>query len=150
RSLAEVLQHQRYPFARIYRDFWTEHPERRHPARYPLFDFAVTENPEVSAPSTECIPYERSSAPPGQDMVLTHELRAQGGMSLHWHVNAAVYTRQTAETWLEALTGWAAWLAEDRGRAGTPLPALLPREAALVEGWERGATVARPALRFHE
>jgi len=30
------------------------------------------------------------------------------------------------------------------------MPALLPREAALLEGWEFGAPVPRPALRYHE
>jgi amino acid adenylation domain-containing protein len=50
RALAAALQHARYPFARMYRDFWSGRPQHRHPARYPLFDFAVTENPEAPPP----------------------------------------------------------------------------------------------------
>ena len=45
RTLAEGLQHARYPFARMYRDFRQDQARASHPARYPLFDLAVTENP---------------------------------------------------------------------------------------------------------
>jgi non-ribosomal peptide synthetase component F len=42
------------------------------------------------------------------------------------------------------------WLANDPGRAQGAWPALLPSEAVSLEGWEQGAKVDRPALRFHE
>ena len=155
-ALAAGLQHARYPFARIYRDFWDQHPQQRHPARYPLFDLAVTENPEspsspaslrlarLSAPA-----YELTGSSPGEDMVLIHESLADGGLLLQWQVNAAIYTEETARSWFESLSEWAAWLAEDRDRASRVLPALLPRQAALLEGWEQGAKASRPALGLH-
>ena len=164
-ALAAGLQHGRYPFARMYRDFWNQHPGQRHPARYPLFDLAVTENPESPAapatfrlvrPSTqavdsaESLAYELTDASPGLDMVLIHENLADGGLLLLWQANAALYTKQTASYWFESLRDWAIWLAEDLDRAQHDMPALLPREAALLETWEQGAHVARPPLRFHE
>jgi amino acid adenylation domain-containing protein/thioester reductase-like protein len=164
-ALAAGLQHARYPFARMYRDFWSTRPRQRHPARYPLFDLAITENPEsVSAPVSlrltrvsvqalgraGAVEYEHTDAAPGPDMVLTHAGLDDGGLLLQWHVNAALYTRETASRWFDGLRGWAVWLAEDRRRAQETLPSLLPGEAALLEGWEQGAKVARPALRFHE
>jgi len=156
-ALAAGLQHARYPFARIYHDFWNERPQHHHPARYPLFDLAVTENPKTS-PSLASLrlapfpapAYELTGASPGQDMVLIHETLADGGLLLQWHVNAALYTRETAECWFAALTGWADWLAEDRDRANDPFPALLPREAALLDSWEQGAKITRPELGFHQ
>lgn len=165
KALANGLQHARYPFARIYHDFWRDRALHRHPARYPLFDLAVTENPEIrpsggalqlariaagAEGDPETIAYELSDASPGQDMVLIHEALADGGLLLQWHVNAALYTRETAQHWFEALSGWAVWLAQDPLRARQPLPSLLPREAALLENWEQGPTVDRPPLRFHE
>ncbi len=156
-TLAAGLQHARYPFARMYRDFWGERPQHRHPARYPLFDLAVTESPasrpSAATPRLAPIPppaYELTDASPGQDMVLIHEALADGGLLLQWHVNAALYGPETAKLWFEALRGWAEWLANDRARAQDALPALLPGEAALLEGWEQGAKIGRPALRFHE
>ena len=156
-ALAAGLQHARYPFARMYRDFWSEHPQQRHPARYPLFDLAVTENPEArQAPASlrlariSALGYELTEASPGLDMVLIHESLADDSLLLQWQVNAALYTRETARYWLEALRGWAVWLAEDCQRAQEALPALLPREAAWLEEWEQGAHAARPPLRFHE
>jgi amino acid adenylation domain-containing protein/thioester reductase-like protein len=157
RALAEGLQHARYPFARMYRDFWDERPEHRDPARYPLFDLAVTENPETppSTASLRLAPlsapgYERTVASPGQDMVLIHESLADGGLLLQWHVNAAIYTEETARSWFESLCGWAAWLAEDREQANQTLPRLLPYETSLLNIWEEGAKVQRPALGFHQ
>jgi amino acid adenylation domain-containing protein/thioester reductase-like protein len=158
-ALAGGLQHARYPFARMYRDFWNERPQHRHPARYPLFDLAVTENPEshpsaaalrlapISAPA-----YELTGASPGQDMVLSHEALPGGDLLLQWHVNAAIYTRETAGSWFRSLCGWAEWLALENADepARIALPALLPHESALLEEWEQGAKVARPALRFHQ
>jgi amino acid adenylation domain-containing protein/thioester reductase-like protein len=156
-ALAAGLQHARYPFARMYHDFWGERPQHRHPARYPLFDLAVTESPasRPSAASPRLAPmpapaYELTDASPGQDMVLTHEALADGGLLLQWHVNAALYGAETARAWFEALRGWAEWLANDPARAQEALPALLPGEATLLEGWEQGAKVGRPALRLHE
>ena len=161
-SLVTDLQHARYPFSRVYHDFWSARPLLRHPTRYPIFDLAVIENPDapeaqvdfhlsrLSAPSAESVAYEHTETSPGQDMVLSHEVLPDGSLLLQWHVNAAIYSRQTASCWFEALRGWAAWLAEDPLRAKLPLPRLLPREAALLEIWEPGATVDRPCLRFHE
>ncbi len=156
-ALAAALQHARYPFARMYRDFWSTRPQQRHPARYPLFDLAVTESPAMrtAAPSLRltrlpALDYELSDASPGPDMVLTHEALADGGLLLQWHVNAALYTRETASYWFDGLRGWAVWLVENRQRSNNALPSLLPREAAMLEGWEQGAHVVRPSLRFHE
>lgn len=156
-TLAAGLQHARYPFARMYRDFWNERPQHRHPARYPLFDLAITENQESASASASlhlarigAPAYEHTETSPGQDMVLTHGTLADGSLLLQWHVNAALYTRRTAECWFTGLSDWAVWLAENRERANEPLPALLPREAALLESWEQGAKIGRPALGFHE
>jgi amino acid adenylation domain-containing protein/thioester reductase-like protein len=156
-ALAEGLQRARYPFARMYHDFWRKRPHLRNPARYPLFDLAVTESPgsrraaaslrlnRLSASS-----YELTDASPGQDMVLIHEDQADGSLLLQWQVNATLFTRDTAKCWFEALSGWAVWLAEDRQRARGALPGLLPLEAKLLEGWEQAAKAPRPSLRFHE
>jgi amino acid adenylation domain-containing protein/thioester reductase-like protein len=164
-SLAEGLQHLRYPFARMYHDFWRERPQHHNPSRYPLFDLAVTENPEIhlasasprlervsalAAGNVGAIAYELTDASPGQDMVLMHECLADGGLLLQWQTNAAVYTEETARSWFEALIGWAVWLAEDGQRARAALPSLLPREAMLLEGWEQGVKADRPALGCHE
>ena len=158
-ALSAGLQHARYPFARMYRDFWSTRPQQRHPARYPLFDLAVTENPDVrrvalpeslrlTQPPT--LEYEHTDAAPGPDMVLTHEGLADGGLLLQWRVNAALYTKETALAWFEALRAWALWLAEDCQRARDALPSLLPHEAAWIETWEQGPKVDRPTLRFNQ
>ena len=156
-ALAAGLQHARYPFARMYHDFWDARPRHHQPVRYPLFDLAVTENPEcpLSQTSLHLVPgsapaYELSDASPGQDMVLVHETLADGGLLLQWQVNAALYTRETAEYWFTALNGWAKWLAENRERASAAFPRLLPHEADLLDVWEQGAMASRPALAFHE
>ncbi|MGA3009070.1 MAG: amino acid adenylation domain-containing protein [Terracidiphilus sp.] len=156
-ALAAGLEHARYPFARMYHDFWDKRPQQHYPGRYPLFDLAVTENPEShsSTASLRLAPlpapdYELTGASPGQDAVLIHECLADGGLLLQWHVNAAIYTEETARSWFEALCDWAVWLAEDRERASDLLPELLSREVALLETWEQGATVSRPTLGFHE
>ncbi len=47
RTLAEGLQHARYPFSRMYRDARQDRPVARCPARYPLFDMAIAENPVI-------------------------------------------------------------------------------------------------------
>ena len=156
-SLSGVLQHARYPFARMYHDFWGERPQHHHPARYPLFDLAVTESPApgtsgkfprlapVAAPA-----YELTGTSPGEDMVLVHEAQPDGSLLLQWQVNAALYGLETARSWFEALLGWAGWLAEQPARAGSTIPVLLPAEAVRLAAWEQGATIVRPALRFHE
>ena len=160
-TLSEALQHVRLPFSHIYRAFWNDHPEIRNPQRYPLFDIAVTENPgsreeELSRrftramTATESISYERTDASPGQDMVLMHENLHGGELLLQWHVNAAIYTEETARIWLNALRGWARWFAEDALRSAQPLPQLLPDEEKLLFNWGHGETVERPRLRFHE
>lgn len=156
-GLASGLQHARYPFARMYRDYWSERPQHRDAARYPLFDLVVTEVPQSG--STPALPrlaslsspaYELTDASPGEDMVLAHEALDDGGLRLQWHVNAAVYTRETAEAWFAALMAWARWLAENGARAQESWPALLPSEETLLQSWEYGTAVSRPALRFHE
>ena len=162
-TLAEALQHARLPFSRIYRAFWKEHPERRHPQRYPLFDIAVTENPggqtgsaprrftvarATTVPGT--ISYERTDASPGQDMVLIHENLKEGGLLLQLHVNAAIYSEESARIWMESLMGWAHWLAENPKHATQPLPPLLPEEKKLLAIREQGECIERPRLRFNE
>jgi len=156
-ALAEGLQHGRYPFARIYQELHSARKGARHPARFPLFDLVVTENPLAPAPRgasqltrLEAAEYERTDASPGQDMVLTHEGLDDGGLLLQWHVNAALFSRDTAARWFESLTGWARWLGEEIGRAEAPLPPLLPAEAAWLNGCEQGEAVPRPPLRFNQ
>jgi len=160
-SLAEALQHVRMPFSHSYHAYWNKRPELRNPLRYPLFDIAVTENPGgrddgidrlfTSAERTiGSIHYESTCASPGQDMVLIHENLEGGELLLQWHVNAAIYTEQTARLWLESLTGWAHWLAEKSEHAAIPLPELLPEEERMLASWQQGEIVERPHLRFHE
>jgi amino acid adenylation domain-containing protein/thioester reductase-like protein len=153
-ALAAALQHARYPFARMYHDFWSERPQHCNPARYPLFDLAVTEVPASGRSQTSLrlapVPgaaYELTGPSPGEDMVLIHETLADGGLLLQWHVNAALFTRETASSWFEALSRWAEWLAVGE-RAQEVLPALLPHEARLLERWECGTKVSRPVRRF--
>ncbi|TLU58765.1 MAG: amino acid adenylation domain-containing protein [Chlorobium sp.] len=162
-TLAEALQHARLPFSRIYSAFWKEYPDRRHPQRYPLFDIAVTENPgsrtgslprrftvarAAKLPGT--ISYERTDASPGQDMVLIHENLEEGGLLLQLHVNAAIYTEESARILMESLRGWANWLAENPKHATQPLPPLLPEEEILLAIREQGESIERPRLRFDE
>ncbi|MEO0034779.1 MAG: hypothetical protein RLZZ501_802, partial [Pseudomonadota bacterium] len=92
----------------------------------------------------------RNAVSPGQDMVLIHQAEPDGGLLLHWHVNAALFERDTAALWLEALQGWIDWLGEDPARAEAPLPPLLPEEARRLDLWQRGEARPRPPLRFHE
>ncbi|OYD81562.1 non-ribosomal peptide synthetase [Azospirillum brasilense] len=157
-ALAGALQHARLPFARICHGFWADRPQHRDPARYPLFDIAVTENPQGAPaagplrfvrPDGEGLAYERTGHSPGQDMVLIHEGLADGGLLLQWHVNAALYAKDTAERWFDALAGWARWLGGDAARAEATPPALLPEEEATLAAWEQGPAVERPALPFH-
>jgi amino acid adenylation domain-containing protein/thioester reductase-like protein len=152
KRLAGALTHVRYPFARIYQDHRHRHAPARHPSRYPVFDIAVTENPPASARQMRRrgAAYEQWDTSPGEDMVLSHEIQPDGTLLLQWHVNAAIYCRDTAERWLASLTGWADWLTEDVERADEPLPCLLPQEAAQLEAWEYGPQVNRPPLRYHE
>lgn len=158
-ALAEGLQHGRYPFARIYQEWHGTRTGVRHPARFPLFDLVVTENPlpPVSAVPDRCrlvrlesAPYERTDASPGQDMVLTHEAADDGGLVLQWHVNAALFRADSAAAWFNSLTGWARWLGEAIDRAEAPLPTLLPAEAVWLREYEQGGAVARPPLRFDQ
>lgn len=160
-NLAEGLQHARYPFARIYRSFWSDRPELRHPQRYPLFDIAVTENPGKSntpcsicfkrvGTTTKSLGYEYTEVSPGLDIILLHEMLGSGEFLLQLQVNAALYTEETARSWLTALDGWARWLVEEPGRLEQPLPHLLPYEIALLEQWERGPIHPRQNQRSHE
>lgn len=150
--VTSALAHARYPFARIYQNLRNQRPLARHPARYPVFDIAVTENPPLSARlmHRRSAAYEHWGTSPGEDMVLSHEILPDGKLLLQWHVNAAIYSRETAERWIGSLTGWATWLTEDLGRAETTLPGLLPQETAQLENWEYGPRIARPLVRFHE
>ena len=160
-SLADALQHARLPFARIYHAFWNDHPDMRHPQRYPLFDIAVTENPVSrkegadrrfmrATTAKESIRYERTDASPGQDMILIHENLDGGELLLQWQVNAAVYSEETARIWLESLARRARWLAETPEHASLPIPYLLPEEEKELAEREQGETIERPPLRFHE
>nr|WP_247884834.1 non-ribosomal peptide synthetase [Azospirillum formosense] len=157
-ALTGALLHARLPFARICHGFWADRPQQRDPARYPLFDIAVTENPQAGPaagalrfvrPDGEGLAYERTGHSPGQDMVLIHEGLADGGLLLQWHVNAALYAKDTAERWFKALAGWARWLGDDDARADITPPALLPEEEATLAAWEHGPAVERPSLPFH-
>lgn len=158
-GLSAALSRGRYPFARIYHDFWATHSGTRQPGRYPLFDIAITENPVSPRPvmtglrldrlldlPADGIAYEATAYPPGQDMVLTHEMLVDGGLMLDWQMNASLYHADIARFWLEGVLETARWLAASG--ADTTLPALLPAEQAALSGWEQGPTVARPAMTF--
>lgn len=158
--LAAALAHGAYPFARIYREFWAQRPELRDPLRYPLFDLAVTENPARPG-RADCrftlpplgegeLAYERNDHSPGQDMVLIHELLPDGSLLLAWHVNAALYARDTAAFWFTSLLAGLRWLGEVPARAAEPLPELWPEEADRLAAWSRGAQRPRPDLGFHQ
>jgi amino acid adenylation domain-containing protein/thioester reductase-like protein len=163
-TLAEALHHARYPFARMYRDARQDHGVPPHPARYPLFDLAVTENPGSSdandnvegelsfsavAPLAEdAVHYELRPNGPPQDMVLVHEGQRDGSLILQWFVNAALYEQETAAAWIDSLTGWARLLAGHERIPGSALPTLLPAEATLLAGWEQGEILPHPAPSF--
>ena len=83
-------------------------------------------------------------------MVLIHESLPEGGLLLQWHVNAAIYSRETAQAWFQALVASARWLAENPEHAERDLPDLLPDEERRLAAWEHGPAIARPKLRFHE
>jgi amino acid adenylation domain-containing protein/thioester reductase-like protein len=111
RTLAEALQHAQYPFARVYADFRRDWPQPGHPGRHPLFDLVVAENPALAPasgsglglPRQTSAPYELRPQAPPQDLVLVHEPRADGGLALTWHANAALYSRETAQAWFAGL-----------------------------------------------
>lgn len=159
-ELTTALAHGRYPFARMYHDFWAAHPGRRQPDRYPLFDIAITENPVTPRPvaddelrlerllplPADGIGYERMQNPPGQDMVLTHERLADGGLMLDWQTNAALYHADISRFWLEGLVGAARWLSAHGTQAA--MPALLPAQQQQLAGWEQGPARPRPPLTF--
>jgi amino acid adenylation domain-containing protein/thioester reductase-like protein len=160
-GLADALQHSRYPFARIYGDLRRERPQATHPARYPLFDIAVTENPSVgvspetglrftgiAAPEIGDVIYELRRNGPGQDLVLVHEGQPDGGLILTWYVNAAIYTQDTARIWFDALVGWMQFLADAPHEEGKPLPLLLPQEENLLDDLQNGPSRPLPANSF--
>ena len=149
-SLAEGLQHARYPFARIYSDFRQGSGAAPHPARYPLFDMAVTENAGNANFSgiAHSPGYELRRNAPAQDMVLVHEGQADGSLILQWHVNAAIYEKETAEAWIHSIAGWARILASGERLPKSALPALLPEEESLLHGWEQGPTLPHLAPSF--
>ncbi|MEE7627788.1 amino acid adenylation domain-containing protein [Methylobacter sp. Wu8] len=159
--LAAALHHGRVPFARIYNDFRQQRPGYRHPSRYPLFDFAVNENPQARidkadigfrslARFSEAIEYELVDVSPGQDMVFIHEILPGGELMLQLQVNSAVYLLETATAWFNSLRWWVEWLCADKGHARMPLPKLLPQESKLLAQNGYGRTVHRPNQRFHE
>lgn len=159
--LGSHLQHARYPFSRIYREFWKERPDLRHPRRYPLFDLAVTEHPDLLGgdlqqrfirlgSATDELAYEYVAISPGQDIVLMHEGLADGNLMLLCHVNAAIYSEESARSWFENLINWVGWLTGEPDRAEQPLPRLLPHEEERLALWEHGETVSRPEICFHE
>ncbi|MEA1673116.1 non-ribosomal peptide synthetase, partial [Nitrospirillum sp. BR 11163] len=161
-SLADGLGHSRYPTARILADFRGQYPDLVQPGRFPLFDIAVTENPgdmdgdaaQAAAwrfvpqrtPTAGALDYRLTANAPAQDMVLAHEARPDGGHALQLFVNASLYDRETAETWVLSLAALARHVA--RGAAGQPLPLLLPEEEARLAGWEQGPELVPPAPRF--
>jgi amino acid adenylation domain-containing protein/thioester reductase-like protein len=161
RNLAEGLQHLCYPFALIYREYRKDHALAIDPARYPLFDFAVTENPEIlnvtsngddefhfiglAAHSGKEAGYELHLNGPAQDMVLVHQGQEDGSIELHWYVNAEIYQKETAKGWIGALDGWARFLVSSERLPGSPLPALLQQEERLLAGWEHGPALEHPA-----
>ena len=135
-ELAKALQHARYPFARIYGDFRREHPQATHPARYPLFDIGVTENPAVgvnpetglrftgfTTPEAGTVNYELRRNIPAQDMVLVHDGQSDGSLILTLFVNAAIYTQDTAAAWFDSLTGWMRY---SGGKSPKRRPAVAP------------------------
>jgi amino acid adenylation domain-containing protein len=152
RSLAEGLQHARYPFARIYADFRQSEGVAPHPARYPLFDLAVTENPGSADTNfigiSQLMDYELRRNAPALDMVLVHEGRADGSVILNWHVDAAIYEKETAKAWIDALAGWARFLAGGERVPESPLPDLLPEEERVLSDWEHGPAVPHLAPSF--
>lgn len=156
-ALADGMRHGRFPFSLIYQEVYRTGNGVRDPARFPLFDLVVTENPPAPVTDGACrlvrldpADYELTESSPGQDMALSHEGAEDGGLLLQWHVNAALFSRDNAARWFESLTGWARWLGEETGRAEAPLPPLLPAEAAWLKGCEQGGTAPRPPLRFNE
>ncbi|MDA3835148.1 MAG: amino acid adenylation domain-containing protein, partial [Spirochaetales bacterium] len=165
-QLAQALQHARYPFSRMCRTCWEKRPGLRNPLRYPLFDMAITENPgrEKSLQSdfgdALCFKqlkqtdsefgYEYTRVSPGQDMVFIHEIDEQGELILKLHVNAAIYTRETAQNRLESLAGWLYWFTGQPDRALEQIPRLLPGEEKRLAQLEYGEKVSRPSLQFHE
>ena len=156
--LADGLQHARYPFARMYRDFHEGQSITPHPARYPLFDIAVTENPAAAEPVAERgfhlravgaeSVYELRTNAPAQDMVLVHEARPDGTLVLQWYVNAAIYEKETAKAWIDSLAAWARFLVDNNRIPGAPLPLLLPQETRVLSEWERGPDLPLPAPNF--
>ncbi|WP_219820931.1 condensation domain-containing protein, partial [Methylobacter tundripaludum] len=159
--LAAALYHGRVPFARIYNDFRQQRPGYRHPSRYPLFDFVVNEVP--LAPSgnadfqfltnlncSKAINYELSESSTSQDMVLTHEILADGKLMLQLQANSAIYSQETATAWLNSLQERAAWLGADLSRAQNPMPPLLPFEQQLLQKWEQGPALPVPERCFQQ
>lgn len=163
-ELNEALAHARLPFSRVYQAFRNARPGSTDPARYPLFDIAVTENPvakkmpsqirlEPAAPFADLalsqggIHYELMPNPPGQDMVLTYQQLEDGGLLLDWQMNAALYHRDIAQFWFEGLAESARWLAR-RSATETDLPDLFPAEAETLAGWGNGPSEPRPAETF--
>ena len=163
--LSKSLHHGRYPFAKIYHQVWQERPYLRDPARFPLFDIAITENPisteEVTEQSLSLdrptpvkgsvkYNYELTGHSPGQDMVLVYEPLNNGGLMLQLQMNSALFDRDSAQFWLNGLYETASWLAEDIDRAKLNPPSIFPTEESTLHDWSWGSKVDRKNKLLHE
>jgi amino acid adenylation domain-containing protein/thioester reductase-like protein len=160
-TLQQGLQHGRYPFSRILDDFQKQTRVIRHPARHPLFDIAVTENPgpapldqetrqdTLFSPLTDsgnkAPSYEWRSNGPSQDMLLIHEENEGGAVTVSWYVNAALYDQGSAQAWIDALVAWAEIFANPERREMRPLPTLLAEEKSRLAKWQYSGEMAAPA-----
>jgi len=161
-TLSEGLRHARYPMSRIVQSFRRDVGHAIHPARFPLFDFAVSENPAGKAathtglrflPLNASIQsetsYELASGSPVQDALLTHQIRPDGGMTLQLIMNAAIYEVGTARQWIKAIGDWARHLSEPTRLDAFPIPELLHAEEAQLATWENGTSTRLPETRLH-
>ena len=117
------MQHARYPFARINRDFRQEHPHAT------LCDLAVTGNPAAAADSggefhfagaAAPLDYELRNEAPLRDMVLVHEGQPDGSLLLQWFADASAYEKETAGAWIASMAGWARYLTAGKRVPRTP------------------------------
>jgi non-ribosomal peptide synthetase component F len=128
RSLAEGLLHARYPFARMYKDFRQDRAAAPHPARYPLFDLVVAGEPRHGAAERQPA---RSHGGGGHALFAAPACARPGhGPDTRkpgrWRPAPAVvrqrrhlYEKETAEAWIDALAGWARFLAGGKRLAGS-------------------------------
>jgi len=156
-GISRALQHERYPFAQICRDFRNRHAASNHPTRFPLFDLAVTENPglgSVSERHIKLVPindsatgemrYDLRPNPPPQDMVLIHEALVDEGLGLYWYVDANLYEKDTALAWINTLLDWMRFIVSPERQAQTALPLLTAGEEKLLDSWQYGPSLPKP------